>query len=126
MRGGVRSLIQFTHQSTEFGGPTFDPESGEQNGGVLVLEAESVVAVRAIIEEDPYWKGGVVRVVLTAHNDLAYLRCCSLRCSGIKKRPRSRGPTLPLSALCSRKPEIFIVGSAVVNVLVANRLSLGS
>ena len=75
MRGGVHSLSHFTHQSTEFGGPTFDPESGEQNGGVLFLEAESVVAVRAIIEEDPYWKGGVVRVVFTAHKDPAYLRC---------------------------------------------------
>jgi len=43
----------------KLGGPIFDPESGDPNGSVLVLEAESLAAVRAIVEEDPYWKGGV-------------------------------------------------------------------
>jgi hypothetical protein len=76
VRGGVRPLTHFPHQSTELGGPIFDPESGDSNGSVLVLEAESVVAVRAILEEDPYWKGEVVRVVLTAHKDPVYLQCC--------------------------------------------------
>ncbi len=60
---GGRSPTHSLHSTTELGGPTSDPESGEANGSMLVFEAESAAAVRATLEKDPYWTGNVVRVV---------------------------------------------------------------
>ena len=43
----------------------FDTTSGDPNGSLLVLEAESLEAVREIVHNDPYWTGDVVRVVIS-------------------------------------------------------------
>lgn len=40
-------------------GPTLDAAGAEMNGSLLVVEAESLAAVRAFIEEDPYVQAGV-------------------------------------------------------------------
>jgi uncharacterized protein YciI len=45
---------------TEFGGPLSDPESEKMNGSLLVAEAESAAAVRAVMESDIYWFSNVV------------------------------------------------------------------
>ena len=42
------------------GGPTSDPESERMNGSMLVVEAESAAAVRAVVERDVYWASNVV------------------------------------------------------------------
>lgn len=49
---------------TEFGGPLSDPESEKMNGSLLVAEAESAAAVRAVMESDIYWSSNVVSPVL--------------------------------------------------------------
>jgi len=36
-----------------------DPTSDKMNGSLLVVEAESAAAVRAIIEKDVYWASNV-------------------------------------------------------------------
>ncbi|KAN0139640.1 hypothetical protein V8E53_002302 [Lactarius tabidus] len=38
-------------------GPMTDPGSGDPGGSLLVLEAESLEAVREIVQNDPYWTG---------------------------------------------------------------------
>ena len=40
----------------------FDTESGDPSGTLLVLEAESLEAVREIVHNDPFWTGDFVRV----------------------------------------------------------------
>lgn len=37
-----------------FGGPTLDPAAGSMNGSLLVIEADSIEAVRSFLAEDPY------------------------------------------------------------------------
>jgi len=37
-----------------------DPASDKMNGSLLIVEAESAAAVRAVIEEDIYWTASVV------------------------------------------------------------------
>ena len=41
----------------------FDAASGDPSGSLLVLEAESLEAVREIVHNDPFWTGNFVRVV---------------------------------------------------------------
>ena len=43
-------------------GPVLDTASGNPSGSLLILEAESLEAVREIVHNDPYWTGDVVRV----------------------------------------------------------------
>jgi uncharacterized protein YciI len=38
-----------------------EPVSGDSSGSLLVLEAESLEAVREIVQNDPFWTGDVVR-----------------------------------------------------------------
>jgi uncharacterized protein len=45
---------------TEIAGPLSDPQSGTMNGSLIIVEAESVAAVRAVIERDIYWSSNVV------------------------------------------------------------------
>jgi uncharacterized protein YciI len=45
---------------TEIAGPLSDPESGTMNGSLIIAEAESVAAVRAVMERDIYWSNNVV------------------------------------------------------------------
>jgi uncharacterized protein YciI len=40
----------------------FDPVTGDPCGGLIVLEAESLEAVREMIQNDLFWTGNVVRV----------------------------------------------------------------
>jgi uncharacterized protein YciI len=42
----------------------FDTGSGDPSGSLIVIEAESVEAVREIIQNDPYWTGNYVRCVV--------------------------------------------------------------
>ena len=77
----------------------FDTESGDPSGTLLVLEAESLEAVREILQNDPYWAGDVVRVVVSSMS--AQLTVCS----GIKKKSRSKQSHLPLLALSMQRPE---------------------
>lgn len=39
-----------------------DPISDDSSGSLLVLEAESLEAVREIVRNDPFWTGNVVRI----------------------------------------------------------------
>ena len=80
----------------------FDTESGDPSGTLLVLEAESLEAVREILQNDPYWAGDVVRVVVSSMS--AQLTVCS----GIKKRSRSKLSRLPSSALSRQSPECVL------------------
>ncbi|KAN0139638.1 hypothetical protein V8E53_002300 [Lactarius tabidus] len=41
------------------GGPLFDSVSGDPSGGLIVFEAESLEAVREMIQNDPFWTGNV-------------------------------------------------------------------
>ena len=41
------------------GGPTLDEADGSMNGTLLVVEAESIEAVRSYLVEDPYALAGV-------------------------------------------------------------------
>ena len=77
----------------------FDTESGDPSGTLLVLEAESLEAVRELIQKDPYWTDDVVRIVVSSTS--AQLTVCS----GIKKRSRSKQSHLPLSALGRQRRE---------------------
>jgi uncharacterized protein YciI len=45
-----------------------EPISGDSSGSLLVLEAESLAAVREIVRNDPFWTNNVVGVtcLLTA------------------------------------------------------------
>ncbi|KAI0298123.1 hypothetical protein B0F90DRAFT_1632930 [Multifurca ochricompacta] len=43
----------------KYGGPVADPESKILNGSLLVVEAESAAAARAVLEKDPYWANNV-------------------------------------------------------------------
>lgn len=53
----LQHLGELTAQgSLKLGGPISDPESGDASGSMIVFEAESVAAVRKILENDPYWK----------------------------------------------------------------------
>jgi hypothetical protein len=45
---------------TELGAPMSDPISDKLNGSLLIVEAESAAAVRAVIEKDIYWTSDVV------------------------------------------------------------------
>ncbi|KAI0258814.1 hypothetical protein BC834DRAFT_974768 [Gloeopeniophorella convolvens] len=59
---GLKGLV--VSGQIKYGGPTYAPEplpNGEKklNGSVVVFEAESAEAVRAIIERDAYWAGNV-------------------------------------------------------------------
>ena len=46
----------------EFGGPVANPETSDKlNGSLLIFEAESAAAVRAVVEQDVYWTQNVVR-----------------------------------------------------------------
>ena len=57
------SAIQSTYPTTtELGGPMADPISDDSSGSLLVLEAESLEAVREIVRNDPFWTGNVVRI----------------------------------------------------------------
>jgi len=59
-----------------FGGPMADPANADKfNGSLLVFEAESAAAVRAVVEQDIYWAQNVwdkekldIRAVLIAFN----------------------------------------------------------
>jgi uncharacterized protein YciI len=51
---------------TEFGGPLSDPESEKMNGSLLIAEAESAEAVRAVMESDIYWSSNVVSLSVWA------------------------------------------------------------
>ena len=77
----------------------FDTESGYPSGTLLVLEAESLEAVRELIQKDPYWTDDVVRIVVSSMS--AQLTVCS----GIKKRSRSKQSHLPLLALSRQRRE---------------------
>ena len=37
-----------------------DPESDKMNGSLIIVEAESAAAARAVMEKDIYWTGNVV------------------------------------------------------------------
>jgi len=63
---------------TKIAGPLYDPGSSDkQNGSLVILEAESAEAVRAIVEKDVYWTKNVwdkekleiraITVVVNAH-----------------------------------------------------------
>ncbi len=41
------------------GGPTLGAAGGEMNGTLLVVEAESIEAVRAFVADDPYVRAGL-------------------------------------------------------------------
>jgi uncharacterized protein len=41
------------------GGPTFEETSGTMNGSMLVIEADSIEAVRRFLADDPYALAGV-------------------------------------------------------------------
>jgi len=43
----------------KLGGPTSDPVSGEPTGSMFVVEAESIITLRAVLEKDPYWVSNV-------------------------------------------------------------------
>ena len=45
---------------TEIGAPMSDPASGNLNGSLLIVEAESAAAARTVIEKDIYWSSNVV------------------------------------------------------------------
>ena len=42
-----------------------DPVSDDSSGSLLVVEAESLEAVREIVRNDPFWTGNVVRVMFS-------------------------------------------------------------
>ncbi|KAH9983704.1 hypothetical protein BJV74DRAFT_776587 [Russula compacta] len=43
----------------KIGGPLSDAETEKFNGSLFVVEAESVAAVREVLEKDPYWINNV-------------------------------------------------------------------
>jgi len=61
--------------TTEIAGPLFDAASDEMNGSLVIVEAESVEAVRAVFEKDVYWTTNVVRFFSSPFNfsSLAFL-----------------------------------------------------
>ena len=69
------------------------------SGTLFVLEAESLEDARVIVQNDPYWTGDVVHVVVSSMS--AQLTVCS----GIKKRSRSKQSHLPLLALSRQRRE---------------------
>jgi len=54
---GVKHLV--AEGFTKIAGPLSDPESGTMNGSLIIAEAESVAAVRAVMERDIYWSNNV-------------------------------------------------------------------
>ena len=57
-----------------------DPTADKMNGSLLVVEAESAAAVRAVIEKDIYWASNVVSSSVYPPALLSqwlYLRLCS-------------------------------------------------
>ncbi|KAI0314028.1 hypothetical protein OF83DRAFT_1064486 [Amylostereum chailletii] len=56
---GIRKLI--ATGAHKYGGVTLDSEStsAKMNGSTMVLEADSLKDVQAVIESDPYWEGNV-------------------------------------------------------------------
>jgi len=54
---GVKRLV--AEGVIKLGAPMSDPTSDKMNGSLLVVEAESAAAVRAIIEKDVYWASNV-------------------------------------------------------------------
>ena len=93
-----------------------DPVSEDSSGSLLVLEAESLEAVREIVQNDPFWTGNVVRDISphcsrSAPPTMIFLpferpvHSC-VHCSGIKTRSRSKLLHSPSSALGGRqRPE---------------------
>ena len=61
--------------TTEIAGALFDAASDEMNGSLVIVEAESVEAVRAVFEKDVYWTTNVVRFFSSPFNfsSLAFL-----------------------------------------------------
>ena len=62
----------------------FDTTSGDPNGSLLVLEAESLEAVLEIVHNDPYWTGDVVRVVISTFQMCVRLMVFFLFCSRLQ------------------------------------------
>jgi len=56
----LEGIKQYTADGfAKIAGPLFDPASNDNNGSLVIVEAESVEAVRAIIEKDAYWTNNV-------------------------------------------------------------------
>jgi hypothetical protein len=55
------SVYPYYQTRAEIGGPLSDAETEKFNGSLFVVEAESVAAVREVLEKDPYWINDVVR-----------------------------------------------------------------
>jgi uncharacterized protein len=49
--------------SVRAAGPLRDPDSGENAGGLWLVEAESAEAVRQLYERDPFWPTGLRKSV---------------------------------------------------------------
>jgi hypothetical protein len=54
--GGHRVVVRL-------GGPTLEEATGDMNGTLLVIEAESIEAVRAFVADDPYSRAGLFAAV---------------------------------------------------------------
>ncbi|KAN0139636.1 hypothetical protein V8E53_002298 [Lactarius tabidus] len=60
LRDHLKNIARLAKEGTlKLGGPMAEPVSGDSSGSLLVLEAESLEAVREIVQNDPFWTGDV-------------------------------------------------------------------